>query len=132
LIILKDLLYFSRWPEDCSKLAQQFFEAGGFPSTGGVIDGCHVNISPPKEDKNSYLNRHHSTSINVLAVAGPDLSFYYVDASAPGRWHDSKVLKESSLWHAMESGERPFAGAVLLGDSGFALRDWLITPFSGW
>jgi hypothetical protein len=124
--------FFFMWPEDCSKLANQFFEIGGFPSTAGVIDGCHINISPPKNDKLSFLNRHHSTSINVLAVAGPDLSFYFVDASAPGRSHDSKVLKESALWTAMEAGERPFPGGVLLGDSGFALRDWLVTPFPGW
>jgi hypothetical protein len=124
-------IFFCRWPEDCSKLANQFFEIGGFPSTAGVIDGCHINISPPKKDKLSFLNHHHSTSINVLAVAGPDLSFYFVDASAPGRSHDSKVLKESALWTSMEAGERPFPGGVLLGDSGYALRDWLITPFPG-
>ena len=104
---------------------------GGFPSTAGAVDGCHVQVSPPKDDKQSYLNRHQATSINVLAVSGADLTFYYVDASAPGRTHDSRVLRESPLWASMESGERPFPGAVLLADSGYALRDWLITPFIG-
>lgn len=64
-------------------------------------------------------------------MAGPDLTFFYVEASAPGRCHDSRVLKDSTLWEAMETGERPFPGAVLIGDSGYALRDWLITPFPG-
>jgi hypothetical protein len=66
-----------------------------------------------------------------MAVAGPDLSFYYVETSFTGRNHDSKVLKSSSLWESMERGEGPFPGAVLLGDSGYPLREWLITPFAG-
>ena len=122
---------FSRWPEDTSKLADQFFELGGFPSTAGAIDGCHIQVSPSKEDKPDFLNRHQATSINVLAICGPNLSFYYVDASKPGRYHDSRVLKESPIWDSMEAGERPFPGAVLIGDSGYALREWLITPFVG-
>ena len=130
-ILWHTFLNFSRWPDDCSKLAQQFFDLGGFPSTAGAIDGCHINVSPPKNDKLSFINRHHSTSLNVLAVAGPDLSFFYVDASAPGRCHDSRVLKESSLWEAFESGEEPFPGAVLIGDSGYGLCRWLMTPFPG-
>ena len=122
---------YQRWPQDTSKIAKQFFDLGGFPSVGGAIDGCHVLVSPPKADKPAYMNRHHSTSLNVMAVAGPDLSFYYVETSSTGRNHDSKVLKNSSLWESMERGEGPFPGAVLLGDSGYPLREWLITPYAG-
>jgi len=41
-------------------------------------------VSPPKRDEISFVNRHHDHSINVLAVAGPDLKFYYVSANMPG------------------------------------------------
>ncbi len=39
-----------------------------------------------------------------------------------------KVLQETSLWTAFESGFRPFEGAVLLGDAAYPCRDWLIPP----
>jgi hypothetical protein len=39
-------------------------------------------------------------------------------------------LQESSLWQAFENGYRPFSGAVVLGDSAYPCRDWLIPPFS--
>jgi hypothetical protein len=35
------------------------------------------------------------------------------------------------MWEAFEAGNRPFPGAVVLGDSAYALREWLITPFPG-
>jgi hypothetical protein len=121
-----------KWPADCSKLSQQFFEQGGFPSVCGCIDGTHVLVSPPQEDERSFVNRHHSYSLNVLAVAGPDLSFYYVNANFPGRCHDARVLRESSIWRVFEDEHnRPFPGAVILGDSAYPLTDWLITPFPG-
>jgi len=103
------------WPNDCSKLAAQFFELGGFPSVCGCIDGTHVKVSPPKEVEQSYVNRHHHYSLNVLAVAGPDLSFYYVNPNFAGRAHDARVLRESSLWQAFEiESNRPFPGAAKL------------------
>jgi len=65
-------------------LAKKFFEKAGFPSVCGVLDGTHVKVSPPLEDEQSYVNRHHSYSLNVLAVAGPDLSFFYINSNFPG------------------------------------------------
>ena len=35
------------------------------------------------------------------------------------------------MWETFEAGNRPFPGAIVLGDSAYALRDWLITPFPG-
>jgi len=59
------------------------------------------------------------------------LQFYYLNANYGGRSHDSRVLRCSSLWKTFEEqGQRPFDGAVLLGDSGYPLRDWLLTPYA--
>ena len=48
-------------------------------------------------------------------------------AKWPGAVHDARILRESPLFAAFESARKPFAG-VLLGDSGYMLRDWLLTP----
>jgi hypothetical protein len=120
------------WPTDCSRLAQDFNKIGGFPKVAGCVDGTHFNIAVPTTDEISYLNRHHQHSINALAVAGPDLSIYYLNRDHPGRCHDANVLRESLLWQSFEeAGNRPFEGAVILGDSAYPLRQWLITPFPG-
>lgn len=73
-----------KWPQDTSKLASKFFEIGGFPSVCGCLDGTHIKVHPPQADEQSFVNRHHTYSLNVLAVAGPDLSFYYINTNFPG------------------------------------------------
>jgi len=104
-----------KWPNDCSKLASDFFKICGFPSTAGCIDGCHIRVIPPKEDQPDYINRHHTFSINMLGVAGPNLQFFYINSNFGGRCHDSHVLKKSSLWHQFENQKiRPFPGTKIL------------------
>ena len=80
-----------KWPNDCSTLPGQFRALAGFPAVAGCLDGTHVNVSPPKDDEEGFVNRHHQHSLNVLGVGGPDLCFYDIFSSAPGRWHDSRV-----------------------------------------
>ena len=53
-------------------------------------------------------------------------------ANHGGRNHDCSVLQDSSLWQKFEVQKQlPFLGAVLLSDSGYPLREGLITPFLG-
>ena len=42
-----------------------------------------------------------------------------------------QVLKQSNLWTKFESGDRPFDRAVILCDSAYGCRDWLIPPYPG-
>ena len=79
------------WPANCADLPGQFRAMAGFPAVAGCLDGTHVTVSPPKDDEEGFVNRHHQHSLNVLGVCGPNLKFYYVNSSAPGRWHDSRV-----------------------------------------
>ena len=122
---------FVRWPADVNKLRHEFMKIAGFPQVAGALDGCHVIVTPPADDEVSFVNRHHSHSINILAVCNLDLTFLYVNANHPGSCHDGHVICYSSLWRSFKSGNLPFPGAVLLGDSAYALRPWLLTPFAG-
>jgi len=122
---------FIRWPENADSLSQEFYECSRFPSVAGCLDGSHILVRPPKNDEASFLNRHHQHSINLLGVCGPKFQFFYLNANNGGRRHDSKVLRTSSLWNKFERGDLPYPGAVLLGDSAYPLRPWLMTPILG-
>ena len=85
-----------KWPDNVSSVPRQFREKAGFPSVAGCLDGTHVLVTPPKDLEDGFINRHQNHSLNVLGVCGPDLRFYYVYSSAPGRWHDSRVRAAKS------------------------------------
>ena len=57
-----------------------------------------------------------------------DLIFINCIAKWPGSVHDSRVLRESSLFDAFESERRKPLKGCILGDSGYMMRDWLFTP----
>ena len=124
---------FIRWPAGQPlSIAAKFRDIAGFPCVAGFVDGTHVQVNPPRNDEDPYVNCHHFKSLNVAMVSGSDYTIYFYSSRCPGRWHDSRVIKESSLWTAFEQqGNRPFPGAVILGDSAYACNSWLIPPFRG-
>ena len=124
---------FIRWPAGQPlSIAAKFRDIAGFPCVAGFVDGTHVQVNPPRNDEDPYVNCHHFKSLNVAMVSGSDYTIYFCSSRCPGRWHDSRVIKESSLWTAFEQqGNRPFPGAVILGDSAYACNSWLIPPFRG-
>ena len=67
----------------------------------------------------------------MTIVAGPSLEIFYLSSNCSGRWHDSRVLKSTELWNHFENGNIPFPGAVIIGDSAYPCRPWLIPPFRG-
>jgi hypothetical protein len=56
-----------------------------------------------------------------------DLKIVNCVAKWPGAVHDSRMLHESLIFTAFESNQKPVA-SFILGDSGYMLRDWLLTP----
>src|SRR5271154_3502303 len=117
-----------RWPNDCTKIAADFKTHCGFPQVGGCIDGSLIPIDGPTSNEPAFVDRHGKHSINCMVVCGPNLQFYHANANWPGSVHDSRVLRNSTLQENWENGWRPFPNAVLLGDSGYALKSWLFTP----
>lgn len=124
-----------KWPENIEDVVAGFYKIARIPSCIGVIDGSHVPIKKPAVDEHQYVNRyggHIKHSINTMMVSGPKYQFFYLSAKRPGNCSDQRVLRLSTLAHRFDRDNwRPLPKAILLGDSGYQLREWLITPILG-
>lgn len=109
-------------------IVQKFRNVARMPCVMGCIDGTHVDIVAPNKNEDQYVNRHQNHSINVMCVSGPTLRFYYASANRPGKSHDSRVFRLSTLCQRLEQNWRPWPNGVLLGDSAYANSDFMITP----
>lgn len=103
-----------------------FHTVAGFPSVVGIVDGTHIRIQAPSlQTERAYVNRKNQHSINVQVVVDYRGCFTSVVANWPGSAHDSFIMRNSNVWHAYEAGQ---LHGIILGDSGYALRPWLMTP----
>ncbi|XP_045509508.1 putative nuclease HARBI1 [Colias croceus] len=105
-------------------------EKFGFPGVLGCIDGTHIAIIRPTDHEETFLNRKHFHSLNVLILCDSKLNIMYVDASFGGAAHDSYVWNHCPIKsHLQRLGRNEHCW--LLGDSGYAQRPWMMTPILG-
>ncbi|XP_063063602.1 putative nuclease HARBI1 [Engraulis encrasicolus] len=110
----------------CITIKQQFSDIAGFPNVLGAVDGTHVAIKAPQENEDLYVNRKHFHSINVQVICDANLKVIDLVAKWPGSTHDSFMFTNSGTGIKFNEGEMP--DGWLLGDSGYPLRPWLMTP----
>ncbi|XP_055902385.1 putative nuclease HARBI1 [Eupeodes corollae] len=107
-----------------------FYSKAGFPGTIMCVDGTHVKIIAPAEEKFLYFNRKGYFSINAMVICDNKMRVKFIDARYPGSNHDSHVWNLSSAKTHFErkfrEGER---NTWIIGDAGYPLEPWLITPF---
>ncbi|XP_054729293.1 putative nuclease HARBI1 [Anastrepha obliqua] len=116
--------------EDSRKSKLHFVEKFGIPGVIGCIDGTHVALIKPFENEHLFFNRKGFFSINAMIICDFDMIIRAVDATRPGASHDAFVFSMSSAKHyylsQYEAGDR---GSWLLGDSGFGIEPFLLTPY---
>ena len=66
-------------------------------------------------------------SINTQLIFDSFGKIRNVVAQWPGSTHDSSILRESAVWGHFERGGG--GHGILLGDSGYPCKPWLMTPF---
>ncbi|XP_054091718.1 putative nuclease HARBI1 [Zeugodacus cucurbitae] len=99
----------------------------------GAIDCAHIGIvSPPSTDPSTplslFMNRKGFYSLNVEAVCDHRLLFTAVNARYPGSCHDSGIWTTSPTRLHLISTYNIQSDSWLLGDQGYALEPWLLTP----
>ncbi|KAJ8971355.1 hypothetical protein NQ317_002962 [Molorchus minor] len=78
------------------------------------------------DNAETYRNRKGYFSLNVQAVCDSDYKVTDIVARWPGSSHDSHIFRKSAIKVRFETGE--FGDAILLGDSGYPLTNYLMTP----
>jgi hypothetical protein len=130
--ICDQLEQFITWPNE-NKIQQskiKFYEkTNGFPCILGAIDGTQIPLLAPHQPHNEavYVNRKGYHSINCQVICDSDMKIYDFNAMWPGSCHDSYILHNSHVWDKFEENRIP--DTWLLGDSGYALRKWLLVPY---
>ncbi|KAJ8339582.1 hypothetical protein SKAU_G00363680 [Synaphobranchus kaupii] len=110
--------------QDIQETKQDFYQVGGFPNVVGAIDCTHVPLVPPSETENVFRNRKHTHSVNVQAICYAHGIITNVVAKFPGSVHDSFIFRNSAVHRQMQDMD----GRWLVGDSGYQLQPWIVTP----
>jgi hypothetical protein len=63
-----------------------------FDGVCGAIDGTHIELQVPANDKDDHFNRKSRVTTNVLCIVDMDQRFTFVGAGMVGACHDMKVL----------------------------------------
>jgi hypothetical protein len=100
----------------------------------GLIDGTliRLNATPPGPEGGRFRCRKGYPALNALCIVDYRGRFSYVNCRWPGSAHDAFILQSGEVWRAFENphpGEAIGPNYSILGDSGFALKPWCMTPF---
>ena len=119
---------FVHFPEGNELIRNQesFHEMAHFPGVVGLIDGTHIRIQAPSEHEDEYVNRKNFHSINVQVIVDSNCNIINAVVKWPGSTHDSRILRESAIGRELEARRKR---GILLADSGYPCRPWILTPF---
>ncbi|XP_071579480.1 putative nuclease HARBI1 [Temnothorax nylanderi] len=105
----------------------KFFDIARFPRVVGCIDCTHIKIqSFGGNDAEYFRNRKGYFSINVQAICNANLQITDLVARWQGSVHDTTIFNNSRIRTLFEAGT--FGDALLLGDGGYPVRYYLMTP----
>lgn len=97
-----------------------------FPHAIGAVDCTHVLIRKPHAHGDEYVNRKGVASLNVQVTCNGNERFTSVNVNWPGSVHDARIWKNSNVCRVMTGNN---ANALLLGDEGYGIAPWLMTPY---
>lgn len=136
-----------QWPsteQQMTEIKREFEKIQGLPNCCGAIETTHITMqltaSDPEAD--TWLDREENHSMVLQAIVGPDLRFLDIVTGWPGKMNDSLVLQSSSFFRQCQNGEKLNGKKIrvsqetelteyIIGDSGFPLLPWLVTPYQG-
>ena len=87
-----------------------------------------ISLPRPLTSTNTSTEKMTTRLIYVQLICDADASIMNCVVRWPGSVHDAHILREIPVFTKFETMPRPLEGFIL-GDSGYMLRDWLLTPY---
>ncbi|KAB0805700.1 hypothetical protein PPYR_02670 [Photinus pyralis] len=136
---LENLYHYVRFPqtqEEVTLVKQGFMNmAHGFPGIVGAVDCTHIAIVAPPINHPDYpailfYNRKGYYSLNVQIICDANLKILALNARYPGSVHDAAIWGTSQIRQNLYNSYQAGHTSYLLGDSGYPLEPWLMTPIT--
>lgn len=133
-----------RWPasSEMDNIKSKFKEIYNLPNCCGVVDTTHITMCLSSAEPNCkvWLDHEKNYSMVLQAVVDADMRFMDIVTGWPGSMKESGILHSSGLFKLCQKGERlngskveliggSEIGEYLIGDSGYPLLPWLLTPY---
>ena len=129
-------------PDEWRAIERTFSNRWNYHHCCGAIDGKHVRIVNPHDAGTNYYCHKGFYSIILLALVDGNYKFIWVNIGEPGSESDAGVYNASTLEPALREGtlglpppaplpgddiDKPY---FMVGDDAFALRTWMMKPYS--
>lgn len=112
----------------------------GLPQIGGAVDGTHIPVQPPADQKISYYNHKGFYSIQAQIVCDHLYRIRNIVSGCAGRVHDAGVFARSTVGNRCAQGTLFDAPTrrinnceipvFLIADAAYPLSPNLMKPFS--
>lgn len=127
---LADLyIKFPNTREERQTIKVEFMERWGFPGCIGAVDGTHIAILKPRTEEHNFINRKGFHSLNIQIICNHNLQILSLNTNYGGSTHDAFIWRNSIiqryLQYLHQNGEHH---TWLIGDAGYPLQPYLITP----
>lgn len=133
IIGLRGVITNSSLPQNYAEIGRKFSLRAGsnaFRNCIGAIDGTHIRIRCPVSRHDEYFNYKSFYSVHAQAVVTSEYLFSDFFVGFPGSVHDSRVLKNSTIF---QGGRHTPDEYFLIGDQGnYALNlvNYVIVHYS--
>ncbi|KAL5733293.1 hypothetical protein ACOSP7_032636 [Xanthoceras sorbifolium] len=139
-------LHHLQWPTEAEmeNLKSKFEKIRGLRNCSGAIDITHIVMNIPAVDpsNNVWLDREKNYSMILQVIVDPEMRFRDIITGWPGSLNDALVLQSSGFFKLAEEGKRLNGKKLqlsegtelqeyIVGDTGFPLLPWLLTPYHG-
>ena len=129
--------------EDFKDKMKEMNERWQFPFCWAAIDGCHIPIKCPPGGAASckeYHNFKNFYSVVLMAMVDSKYRFIWGSCGFPGNSHDAIIFQATELWEKLN--EHDFIpdiahkvadvniGPLIIGDSAFPFKPWLLKPYT--
>ena len=140
-ILLPRYIFFPQNQQEVQDQIDGFRDRAGFPQVVAALDGCHVPIIALLQSPEDYVNRKRFHTVTLQGLVDSNYRFVDIFVGWPAKVHDARVFKNSPLFShccartflplqlsQVISGVR--VPPLIVGDSAYALSDWLMKPFT--
>ncbi|KAL3829136.1 hypothetical protein ACJIZ3_017938 [Penstemon smallii] len=140
-------LHHLQWPsteQEMTVIKSKFEKIRGLPNCCGAIDTTHIKmlLTSSNQEADTWIDRKGNHSMILQAIVDPDMRFRDIVTGWPGKMSDSSVLLSSNFFKLCQEREKLNGTKVsisremelreyIIGDMGFPLLPWLVTPYQG-